>query len=73
MQLVTALSLRHERSFFYRIYAALADLRDAFAEFRRARQDRECLLRMTEYQLRDIGLRREAVGGLVHVLPLADH
>jgi uncharacterized protein YjiS (DUF1127 family) len=72
MQLDTALSLRHERSFFYRAYAASLDLRRALVEFRRTQQERGCLLRMTEYQLRDIGFRRERVGGVLHVLPLAD-
>jgi uncharacterized protein YjiS (DUF1127 family) len=68
----TAPSLRRDRPFLYRVYAALADMREAFAEFRRAQEDRECLMRLPEHQLHDIGLRRVAVRGVVRFLPLVE-
>lgn len=62
----------HRKSWWRRLRAALAASCRAMAEISRAWHDHESPLRMTEYQLRDIGLHRvESVIG-VHIVPLGD-
>jgi uncharacterized protein YjiS (DUF1127 family) len=62
----------HRGSWLYRVRRALAALGRMAAEIHRTRRDHDCQLRMTESQLRDIGLCRieSAVG--VHIVPLGD-
>jgi uncharacterized protein YjiS (DUF1127 family) len=50
------------RSFLHRIRAAFVALGVAMAQSRRTRQDQRHLSELTEYQLRDIGLRRSGHG-----------
>jgi uncharacterized protein YjiS (DUF1127 family) len=50
------------RSFLHRIRAAFVALGVARAQSRRTRQDRRHLSELTDYQLRDIGLRRVGHG-----------
>jgi hypothetical protein len=64
-------SLRRYHPLLHRVYAAVVDMRKAFAKFRRDQQDHECLLLLPECQLRDIGLRRVAMGGVVRFIPIA--
>jgi uncharacterized protein YjiS (DUF1127 family) len=50
------------RSFLHRIRAAFIALGISMAQSRRIRQDQRHLSELTEYQLRDIGLRRVGHG-----------
>jgi uncharacterized protein YjiS (DUF1127 family) len=60
------------RVWVHGVRAALAALGHAIAEFRRTRRDHEYQLRMSESELRDIGLHRvETVVGR-HIVPLRD-
>ena len=56
------------RPFLHRIRAAFVALAVAMAHSRRTRQDQRHLSELTEYQLRDIGLRRCGHGrGIVFI------
>jgi len=62
----------HCKSWWRRLRAALAASCRAVAEISKVGRDYESPVRMTEYQLRDIGLHRvESVIG-VHIVPLGD-
>lgn len=62
----------HRRLSFHRLRIALTTLSRAVADLCRARRDRARLLRMTERELRDVGLHRIEVGTAVRVVSLAD-
>jgi uncharacterized protein YjiS (DUF1127 family) len=62
----------HRKSSLHRLRTALLALSHGAAELCRTRRDRACLLGMTEYQLRDVGLHRVESGIVVHTVPPAD-